>query len=623
MVGIKQICKKGLFALTLCLVCSSPVFSQPESKVIDYQTIVKLHKNKLVEEESYLIQIGSSADDRISDVELSWQKGEKIELLEAHILDAQNRIIRKLGKKEIKTRNANISGTFFDDYMIQEFQMRSTDYPYRIRYRYRRTSDKFIYLAYWNPCPFKGLTTVKASLQIQVPEGFKVNMMSPPGFNFSEIKSDQDVLYTWKVENHRLLPNETYSPPSREVMAKVIVVPQKFNYGMEGSFDSWSAYGLWQEQMNEGMDVLPESEKAIVNKLVSDKNDKEEIIRTLYHHLQDHTRYINVSLDIGGLKPWPASYVCENKYGDCKALTMYMKALLKHAGIPSYYTKVYAGNNPVKMNRDFPSQQFNHVILCIPLENDTIWLENTAGHLPANYLGTFTQGRYALLVNGVNSQLVKTPALQPEDVLESNNYTFRLDEVGSGSAIVKQKMKGRAFEHYRYIRQSMVEKDQQKQIEKRLPMSNYEITGWKFIDPDRNEPQIQLKVDLSVRNQIRNLGKTLAIRVPPGDMFDPEAPDSRMHPVRVHYPVHRVDTITYELPFMDGYTVQLPEPVQIKSPYGSFTELFQKTEGQVIIVRDYLLVSGEYPLAEYPGFYSFIAGVNNALQKNVILLNSD
>ena len=63
--------------------------------------------------------------------------------------------------------------------------------------------------------------------------------------------------------------------------------------------------------------------------------------------MQSRTRYASIQLGIGGYKPAPAMEVSEKGYGDCKGLTNYMSALLKEAGITSYYTWVKSGANRI------------------------------------------------------------------------------------------------------------------------------------------------------------------------------------------------------------------------------------------------------------------------------------
>jgi hypothetical protein len=104
-------------------------------------------------------------------------------------------------------------------------------------------------------------------------------------------------------------------------MPLVLIAPTNFHYGVDGCTKDWVSFGNWQYQLNEGLDVLPQNEKNTISTLIKGITNKKEIVKVLYHYLQDNTRYINVLLGVGGYKPHPATYVSENKYGDCKALT--------------------------------------------------------------------------------------------------------------------------------------------------------------------------------------------------------------------------------------------------------------------------------------------------------------
>ena len=70
-----------------------------------------------------------------------------------------------------------------------------------------------------------------------------------------------------------------------------------------------------------------------------------------------------------------------------------MVAMLKEAGIKGYYTIIMAGKNAPEVIPDFPNDQFNHIIVAVPNNRDTLWLECTSQTNPFGYLGHFTGDR--------------------------------------------------------------------------------------------------------------------------------------------------------------------------------------------------------------------------------------
>lgn len=594
--------------------------AQPGNELIAYNTTIEVKNGKLTEERSFLIQVNNKASDWIADIAIHYSKGEEPQLLEAHILNTEGKVVRTLKKKEIITRSAIEYGTFFSDSFVKEFSLKWNEYPYQVKYSYTKEVKEFIYVAKWFPIINTGVPTRKATLSITLPLSYAVTTDFSGPFLYSTNTFENSRSLRWEISNLAPVQEEAFAVPFYERHPQVTVVPQSFTYGISGSFGSWATYGAWQAEMNRGLDELPPSEKVVVDKLIEGLSDQKEIIRRLYHYLQDHTRYINVAIDLGGLKPYPASYVSANKYGDCKALTIYMKALLKYAGIESYYTKVYAGANPVAINPAVPSQQFNHVILCVPLAGDTLWLENTASYLPFNYLGTFTQNRHALLV-GSDSRLLKTPALALEDVLEQTQSTYTLNQAGEGQLEIQQQLKGEAFESFRHLQHEYSEKDQLRAVEERLPVKNYELLSWKMSQPERDLPHMQLQLHVSVRNLLRNVGSSLAATPASLEVPQLEAVNRRKGAVRIHVPVNKQDSTIYKLPFIAQYTTNLPHNVCIETRYGRYLEHYAQRGDQILVSRYFQLYSGNYDREEYAAFYSFVEAVKNAQKKSVIVLN--
>src|SRR5690606_37057692 len=177
-----------------------------------------------------------------------------------------------------------------------------------------------------------------------------------------------------------------------------------------------------------------------------------------YKYVQEKTRYISVQVGIGGWKPMPASDVHKLGYGDCKGLTNYTKTLLKQVGVESYYTVIYGGREIKNIDATFSSIQGNHVILCLPLEEEYLWLECTSKTAPFAYNANFTDDRDAIILTPKGGKIVHTKIYPTQANLLSNNATILLQENGDVSANVTMKSYGTQY-GYRSQNELLKEKD--------------------------------------------------------------------------------------------------------------------------------------------------------------------
>jgi predicted DNA binding CopG/RHH family protein len=617
---VKSILIRLSFLLIAAIESPMAADGQNSGKILEYNTFIRVENNNLIEEKSFYFEVDDKQSDWMSDIKIPYNKSSKLDIIEAEVLNSRGEIVRKLSKKEIVTRSDISENSFYEDDMAKEFSLRNNVYPYFVRYTYRRTTGKFINVALWTPLLSGESGTGKASLKVELPGDYKVKIWQSGNLDFKKDSSDGKYLFSWEAYNVIPVKKEVLAPPEENLIPKVYIVPGSFTYGIAGKTDSWKTIGLWHEEINRDMDILPLSEQVRVTSLLDGISDKLEKMKKLYHYMQDNTHYINVSIDIGGLQPYPASYVCNNKYGDCKALTMYMKALLKFAGIESFYTTINAGNNAERIIKDFPSFQFNHIILCVPNGKDTIWLENTSQTLPFGYLGPFTQNRYALVVNGSQSNLVRTPAMGLNDFQVSSFYRINPEISGRAVLHLERDFRGNDFINWLQISSEASEDERKEAVSDQLSLKN-EVIKYELSHPLRDEPDIKLTADMKAENVLRNIGNSLVFVPFNVKLYPFEKPEIRKYPLRINFPVNRVDSIVVELSSMYNYDAELPAAVKIETKYGSYNVNFIKEEGRVIITRHFILLSNDYPREEYDAFYAFIDSVTRSMKKSAIILN--
>lgn len=604
-----------LISLLLLFISQNEIISQKfDAEVVKYTTLCEVIEDKFVQIDTVAIQINNRVGDKYTEIEIPYSKLVKVSNIDAWMENNEGTKIRALKKSDIIEKSVVSNISLYEDDFKKCFQLRYNLYPYKIIYTYKTISN-FISFK-WSPIVEYDIPTRYGNVKIVIPKTFKYKYFANHIPKLAVGSNNNNSSLEWTVSYDKPFKAEIYSQP-QDSMPYVIFSPLYFHYGVEGCSKDWESFGNWQYKLIEGLDNLPDEEKQKIMELISGVSDKKEIIKILYHYMQDNTRYINVSIDIGGLKPYPASYVAQNKYGDCKALTNYMKALLKFAGIESYYTTVYAGEQPRNLIHNYAGQQFNHVVLAVPINNDTIWLENTDNTNPFGYMGIFTQNREALLVTKDSSELVRIPALKRYGNLVSSKIVFDLNINGNTNTILKLSLKGKGFETLNQI-QSEFNNDEKNRIVREYIFQKCEVVDWKIKKIHRDTARLELNATLNFYKMLNPLGSEYYFSLYPTGLPNFSIPSNRNLPVKLPYPIYNIDTLTYKLP--DGYELKtIPNNYELKNKYGNYNLNFNTLNRSIQIIKKFELFSAIISKDEYPEFYNFIKAVKDIDTKKLII----
>jgi Domain of Unknown Function with PDB structure (DUF3857) len=403
-------------------------------------------------------------------------------------------------------------------------------------------------------------------------------------------------IYTWTVNNLPALEYESGSVSRESRYPKILISPNKFELdGYEGDMSSWQNFGKWYGTLAKDAINLTEDRKVFFKNMVKDISDDKEKIKTLYTYLQNNFRYVSIQLGIGGFKPFTADFVDKKKYGDCKALSNYMQACLQAIGLKSYQALINASYNKAPVDPDFPHNSFNHVIICVPVNKDSVWLECTSTTNDFAVLGSFTENRNALLITEDGGKLVATPKSKAAENCFASITMVNLNDNGSGNATIELKTTGEYKQDFlNYIFDQ--KKDEQKK---------FLVNDLGFLQPDdfelnydkdnKQSPVKLLMVFEKIPEFTAGNKQFLNPRIYKIWSYALPKAENRTQDFYFQHPFIKTDTTIYKLP--EGFGLEtLPKTKEIKFEYGSFKSNYVYDESKKTITTTARLELMEYKI---------------------------
>lgn len=585
-----------------------------------------LSVDKLVIRTSRTVTVINEDGERFIEAYDFYDDHSKIKKQSAIIYSSKGREIKKFKKRDFQDRSAVGAGTLISDDRVKYMEYTARDYPYTVVYESEVEKKSTAFIRPWFPVSGYRLSVENSSYSLKNSAGIPLRSKEKNLDSLKVHRKNTALELNYRLENLPAYKEERLSPNFKSFSPQVLVALNRFSLmGVQGEAANWKEFGKWQyEHLLKDKTILSPEIVNQMQTLTADATDDIEKARRIYNYVQENTRYISVQLGIGGWEPMSATEVDRVKYGDCKGLTNYTKALLESQGIHSNYAVVYGGNDREDIDPEFASMQGNHVILNIPAEEGDLWLECTSQTDPFNYLGDFTDNRDVLLVKPEGGEIVKTKAYSVEDNLRESLSRIYLDEKGAFSAEVSRKSYGVPYGNIYHI-------TRQKSRDQELYYKN----NWGHLK-DLSFEQISFENDRTNQVFTENLsfnGNRITSRA--GDRillplnfiypytYNLPLTGERMHPLEVSRGRSFQDTFEYYLPA--GYAPEsIPQGFSVESDFGRFeltVNLREKEDAVYIEVRrSYLVNEGSWPAEAFEDFRKFMNTVNSYSNQKAVLV---
>lgn len=551
------------------------------------------------------VTVLNSSGDSFSNVFIPYNPNTKVSGIKVELFDGEGKLMKTYSKKDFSDYTNNPSAALYVDDRVLVLRPLLTKYPYTVKTSFETNTSNTVYLSGFKPLNAFDIAVERAVMTIQNNSGIKIRKKVSEKPMAVLNQSEEGNLWKYSFENVQALTEEPFSPDLDYLVPQVEFSPEKFTLeGRQGDMTDWDSFGKWyySQLLTPVSAVTPEIAAEV--KALNLSGSTAEKVKTVYQYMQNKTRYVLIAMGIGGWQPMPAAEVSKKGYGDCKALTNYMRTLLSAAGIPSYFSVIYDGDSEQTFDKDFPRLSGNHAVLMVPTEEGNLWLENTSQRHAFNHLSFTSHHRNVLAVNENGIQIVNTPVYTPGQSKEKLTAQVAVNAEGGMTSVADFKFSGGQYDMN--LRLFNLKSDEVKEAMKnRYQQLKIEQIAVNDLQNNRDEATISYALNLQANSFAKKLGTDLFFPVMP---FYPTvtftANEERQHPFEISFPFQDDYEIEYAAP--EGYAFkEVPASVITSTEFGNYHITFQLNDKKLKVHRVLTINKGLYPKEKYKDYVSF------------------
>lgn len=586
------------------------------------ETSVDLVNNNLMKiSKNVAITVLDKSGDRYASAYAHYNPNTKIDLAEATLYNAQGQQVKKFKSKDFQDMSAVSSGQMYTDDRVKYLNFTPISYPYTLHYQINVSTKNTLFIPKWFPIDNEHLAIEKSIYQFSNKTAAHIRSKE---YNFKGsniIREGNENNFTYRITDIPAVIEEEKMLPWNKIFPYVVFASNTITYdGVSGEFDNWESYGKWSYDhlVANRLDLTPQQKSQYQTMVAGAKSEKEKI-EILYKHLQQKVRYIGVQLGIGGFSPFPASYVESKSYGDCKALSNYMIAMLDAVDIKGYHTVLHAGDRE-DISEDFMYQQGNHMIVYVPLRDEEIWLEATSQDTAFNYLGNFGSNRKVLIYSEEGGRVIDSQQLGLNENMLSVQGEAKLSSDGRMNFNFTEESSGLLYDNaYRYG--TYAPKDLEASLKRKFNHLHGVTIEEKEFENNWKEAKFIANYKLNIPTYAKKQGNMFIFNLIPvnQEQTSIKKVKSRTFDFTIDYAY--IDEISYTLTipnFMEQEIIF--EPIHLSTEFGVYSLTMDKMDpNHYKITRRYQQFEGIFSKDKYNDYVDFRRQISGYDQAKILI----
>ncbi len=427
-------------------------------------------------------------------------------------------------------------------------------------------------------------------LQLETPATY-VPRIVEENLTFRRVETVQNSTrrYVWSIVSPPLVRPEPFAADSNGVLMRVQV----------GAPDSWADVTRWYNALATPSYTVPANAAATLDSVVASATSRRDTLEQLHRYIAQDVRYVSVSLGLGGYQPRAPLDVITAGYGDCKDKATLFVAAARRWGIDA--RQVLPHLNGVRTAAPVSIARFNHAIAAVREADGTYtFTDLTARYIPYGNLPQSYRGSFGVVVQpDGGADTVRFPQLPASEngFRVSMNGTLAPD--GMMTLRVSDEQLGDAAWALRGGFATPLDSTRRAAFLRNVANASLpDATGDSLVAFDGGDFSEPVRVQYTLRGGrgARSAGPVWLLQLPRQyrnmvSVSSNLARELAAQPRR-QFPIDAarilgLRTMEFEMrvTLPDGWTAQLPSPVQVSSFFGRYESRYAQQGNQLVLYR--------------------------------------